>query len=217
MTQVVLPKLSQTGKNEWADVEDNDVALREVVNSELANDNIEAGAGIVDTKLASPNNSTYKTLLSSQQSLRTDLVAGTYILARAAGEAPLSGASLGATPVPFVYFDDADYDVAGLTQKLRIFAAVAANATQPTITFTFGLYPISFGGGADALTMTLGTVVTGSTAAIASPPASNYTGKAGSDFAVPADGAYALGVVTSGTLTNNSACLLSAHLQTRNV
>ena len=33
MSKVNLPKTNQTGKNEWADVEDNDVALREGINS----------------------------------------------------------------------------------------------------------------------------------------------------------------------------------------
>lgn len=53
MTNVVLPKLNQTGANEWADVQDNDEALKKVINGELDNGNLKAGAGIVGTKLAS--------------------------------------------------------------------------------------------------------------------------------------------------------------------
>jgi hypothetical protein len=44
--------LNQTGPNEWADVEGNDVAIREVVNGELDNENIRAGANIAGSKLA---------------------------------------------------------------------------------------------------------------------------------------------------------------------
>ncbi len=52
MTQIVLPKLNQTGVNEWADVQDNDEAIKKVVNGELDNGNIAAGAGIALSKLA---------------------------------------------------------------------------------------------------------------------------------------------------------------------
>lgn len=52
MTNVVLPKLSQTGTNEWEDVEANDRALRDVINGELDNGNLKPAAGIVASKLA---------------------------------------------------------------------------------------------------------------------------------------------------------------------
>ena len=51
MTDVVLPHLNQTGTNEWSDVEDNDKAIRDVVNGELDNDNLAAGADIALSKL----------------------------------------------------------------------------------------------------------------------------------------------------------------------
>lgn len=54
MTNIVLPKLNQTGANEWADVQDNDEAIKKVVNGELDNENLKAGAGITDTKFAKP-------------------------------------------------------------------------------------------------------------------------------------------------------------------
>lgn len=50
--QITLPKLNQSGANEWADVEDNDKAIRDVVNGELEDDNIAAGANIALSKLA---------------------------------------------------------------------------------------------------------------------------------------------------------------------
>lgn len=52
MTSIVLPKLSQTGANEWADVEDNDVAVRDVVNGKLDNGNLSGTAGITRANLA---------------------------------------------------------------------------------------------------------------------------------------------------------------------
>lgn len=52
MTKATLPRVNQTGTNEWSDVEANDNALAEVVNGQLDNENIKAGAGITREKLA---------------------------------------------------------------------------------------------------------------------------------------------------------------------
>lgn len=174
---------------------------------------------IADTGMESPNNSAYRVLLFGQQPIRTLQAAGTYFLGNegtlvaSGGEISTSVGEVKAVP-PFFYFDDADYTVASKTQKLRIRAQVAANATKPTIKFTFGLYPVSAAGGAGILTMTLGTVVSGSTVEINEPAASTVTSGTGSDFTIPSDGAYCLGVVTSGTMTTNSSALMSAQLQT---
>lgn len=164
---------------------------------------------------------TYRTLLSSSQTLRIDIGAFTYLVANTSGVPVVSGENISTAgeakgfAVPYFYFDDADYLVSGLTQKLRIRAQMMVNATKPTIKFTVGLYPITVAGAADVLSVTLGTVVSGSTVEINEPAASTITSGTGSDFTIPSDGAYMLGVVTSGTLTNNSAVYLSAQLQTR--
>ncbi|MGH2939561.1 MAG: phage tail protein [Solirubrobacterales bacterium] len=44
MTHISLPKVNQTGANEWADVQDNDEAIAKVVNGELDSENIIDGA-----------------------------------------------------------------------------------------------------------------------------------------------------------------------------
>lgn len=53
MGTVTLPKLNQTGGNEWADVEDNDRALRDEINGNLDNTNLKSSAAIAHSKLAS--------------------------------------------------------------------------------------------------------------------------------------------------------------------
>jgi hypothetical protein len=231
MTQIVLPKLSQTGTNEWADVEDNDKAIRDVVNGGLDNNNLSgsaaitganiASATVADSNLASPNNSVYRVLLQSTAGVSNDATAATYIMTGDIGKyasgATLAFAANEILAPPMVYFDDADYTVAGKTQKLRIRAHVLTNATAPAITFTVGLYPVTCAGSADSFTFTLGTLVTGSGAAVASPSSSSVTTTAGTDFTIPADGGYALGVVTSGTIANNAAAVVYATLQTRHV
>jgi hypothetical protein len=53
MTKVTLPKLNQTGKNEWNDVQSNDEAIATVVNGELDHTNLSANSEITGAQLAS--------------------------------------------------------------------------------------------------------------------------------------------------------------------
>lgn len=114
---------------------------------------------------------------------------------------------------PLIYFDDADFAVASKTQKLRIRAQIAVNGTQPNVTFTVGLYPVTAAGGADALTLTLGTVVGGSTVAFSAPSANTISQSTSSNFTTPSDGAYALGVSLSAQVTANCRALVYGYLQ----
>src|SRR5688500_7100403 len=129
--------------------------------------------------------SAYRTLLGVGGPTDPDLAAGTYGI----GVNTLFATGANATPVA-VYLAAADFSLTNRTTKLRLRAQVSTNATAPAITFTFGLYPVTFAGGTDLLTATLGTVVTGSTVAIASPAASSTTQGNSGDFAFPSDGQY---------------------------
>lgn len=188
-----------------------------------------ADANVTDAKLASPNNSVYKMLLDGVVPIKDNEAAGTYqfnyedttggVFNVASGET--IGLALSTSYPVFgrmIYFDDADFTVGGLTQKLRLRALLATNATSlGTQTVTAGLYPVTVAGTTDNLLFTLGTVVSGSTATFVNPSASTITPAVSGDFTIPADGAYALGFTLSASMANNSAALLSAQLQTRNV
>lgn len=178
----------------------------------ISDDNFSASAGMYTA---------YRTILRAQGYVGRDSAAGTYPL-----QTSHTNEEMAASPVtvfaptasqvrwvPSLYIDDADYTISGRTPKLRLRAQVSTNATQPTITFTVGLYPVTFAGGADSLTLTAGTVVSGSTVAIVSPAASSTTQGNSGDFSLPGDGQYCLAVVTSGQLTNNNASLIGAQLQ----
>lgn len=164
----------------------------------------------------------YIPILQATQFFGEDRSAGTYLLGYTP-EAPANsvGNSLitaSKSQMPFIYFDDADYSASEVTQKLRIRAYIACNKVTAAIKFTFGLYPMTINEGSnDQLAINAGAVVGGSTVEISEPVAKTFTTAVGSDFTVPADGAYALGCVTSGTLTNNSLLFLAAQLQTRSV
>lgn len=169
----------------------------------------------------------WRTIQAESMLAAEDLPANTYILPATADGVNwvqmLSGASENpaATPPPslppLIYLDDADYPAGSRAIKLRVRATVSPNATPPGITFTLGLYPVAYAGVADRLAVTLGTVVTGSTAVLASPGASATTKADSSEFTIPADGPYLLGAVTSAQLANNSVAHVTARLQVHQV
>lgn len=111
-----------------------------------------------------------------------------------------------------LYIAAADWAIPGRTPLLRIRGVVAANATDDTITHTFGLYPVTWSGGSNLLIPTMGVVVPGSTAAVDSG-VNGVTKADSTDFAVPADGFYALGVVFSGTQAANASATLYIALE----
>jgi len=118
-----------------------------------------------------------------------------------------------------MYLNPTDYPtVNGVTTKLRISATISTNNTAPGCSFTFGLYPITRNGGGPAtITWTIGTVISGSQPAQFVTPALNtLTNKQGTDFAIPAAGMYAIGVITSATTAVNSYTNMNAILQYRN-
>lgn len=226
-----LPEKGEARSASDAKVREGLSKTKEVVNGNIDNTNLKASAGIADTKLASPSNAVYRPILSANGALSLDMSANTFFLGtwvqttgnmqRLQGEGLVLTYAFGASAESMLpdttYLDAADYTVAGKTTKLRVRAQVNPNATKPAIKFTFGLYPLTITGIADALQGTLGTVISGSTVAINEPAASTLVQGNSGDFEVPATGTYMLGVVTSGTLTNNSAVFCSAQLQMRHV
>jgi hypothetical protein len=238
VTKVVLPRLNQTGANEWADVQTNDEAITQVVNGELTSENLSGAAGITDANLASPNNSAYRTILQAKSNLNENAGASTnkFMLGSVSGLGPgASGVNGGAMrsgfgmspwgetvgllslPPDVIYFAAADYAISSKTSKLRVSGMILPNATAPGINFTFGMYPLTSAGAEKELALTLGTVVPGSTAAVTTPSASTPKREVSGDFTIPADGFYALGVVISSTMAAKSFALASAHLQVRAV
>lgn len=113
----------------------------------------------------------------------------------------------------------ADWTVTGLTTKLRLRALTLTGDTAPGITLTYGLYPISSmaSSGPSSTLITVGTVVSGSTVARATPAAnSNFTDTT-SDFTLPADGVYVPGVLLSGATAASSLVACVWQLQVRHV
>jgi hypothetical protein len=188
------------------------------VGTAAAGDNTTSAASTAYAMAAAPNSS-YRTILDCTGSHTAAKVAGTYAMGQ--GD-PLAVSGTGTLyPINIISIKAADYPtVNGLAPKLRIRGQIAVNDVAPTGNFTFGLYPVTrpaTSGGAALCIYTLGTVVTGSNGAtVSAPAADSHSDLVGSDFALPADGLYCIGVVTTATVATSSHLHLSATLQLRN-
>lgn len=153
---------------------------------------------------------------------------GSHIAARVAGTyfIPM-GNALGITGTGTLYapaiirIDSADYPtIDSLAPKFRIKWSLMVNDVAPTGNFTIGLYPITrpaTSGGAGLDIYTMGTVVSGSNGSVfTAPAADSMNNGVSSDFALPADGYYVLGVVTTATVAASSHLHINAQLQVHN-
>jgi hypothetical protein len=175
------------------------------------------------TNLAATVDQYYKTI-REERAISQTTPAATYVFApgvqdanSVARQGALTAVGANNAGLGVFYLDPAHYPTASpRTNKIRIAVSVMVNATAPAITYTYGLYPVTaVAGGAQAVTVTLGTVVAGSTVAIASPGASSTNHGESTDIAFPSAGYYALGVVLSGIESGITCVAHRVALQTR--
>lgn len=156
----------------------------------------------------------YKTLMMGASPLTAAAAAATvyFFGSQSVNLSSLAVGNAAANGVAIRGLTAADYAVAGLTTKLNVEVTVATNSSLPAVTITAGLYPITV----STNNYTFGTVLAGSTVAVATPGASIFTTPANSgDFTFPANGAYGLGVIVSGT--PGGSFVVHASLRVRNV
>jgi hypothetical protein len=159
------------------------------------------------------DNVKYKTILSSTGSHIATKVAGTYGMG--VGN-PLAVSGTGILyPLDVIYIVSTDFTTGA---QFRISAQVMVNDVAPTGNYTFGLYPITrpgTSGGAGLNIYTLGTVVSGSTVLFTTPAADSMNQGTSSDFTIPADAYYVIGVITTATVATSSLLHMIAKLQVR--
>ena len=216
-TQLLLSDGTLSTKATGAEVDTGTDDLKFITSKALL-DSTYAKEAYADTYLA-----TYKILYYGAGSHIAGRTANTYIFPPAGGVMVVSGVGT-LYPQQVFYLRNADYPtVNGKATKLRIVGSVHCNDVAPNataITFTFGLHPITrpaTSGGAGLVIYTAGTVVTGSNGAVVTTPAADSsTNAVGSDFAIPADGWYALCCVTSATIATSAHTHITCELQIRN-
>ena len=190
-----------------------DVALGNVDNT------ADSAKPVSTAQAAAIPNASYRTLLDSTGSHIAARVAGTYGLPQ--------GQPLAITGVGTLYalntiaINSTDYPtVNGLAPKLRIRCSINCNNVAPFVgTWTVGLHPVTrpaLSGGAGLCIYTIEAAVAGSTVVLTNAAADSANLLAGADFALPANGQYVIGVVTSATMAASSHAHLSASLQMRN-
>lgn len=141
--------------------------------------------------------------------------AGTYVLLEGVAPVLATAATAG---LSVFHVDPADYAAGSRVTTGKVKLTLLTNAAAPGITFTAGLYPVTASAGGNGVnSITLGAVVTSSTAAIATPALSTLSNAVSADFTVPAAGYYALGVVTSGSTAANSTVALHASYRVKQV
>jgi hypothetical protein len=164
-------------------------------------------------------NASYRTILDCTASHTAARVVGTYWLGQ--GQ-PAGITGTGTLYAPnLIYIAAADFPTLnGVAPKLRIRAQLYTNDVAPTGNYTLGLYPVTrpgTSGGAGVCIFTMGAVVSGSNGAVFTTPAADGLHQAvGADFALPADGHYAIGFVSTANVAANAHVQISASLQMRN-
>ena len=153
-------------------------------------------------------------------SYRFDAVAAaTYVLLGNGGDSGTgiaAGAALAGNAA--LYLDPAIYAAGTRTTYYNIRCNAVTNATASAVNFTVGLYPVTASAGAAAtVSVTLGTLVAGSTTAFNTPGAGALLNGASGDFAAPAAANFALAVVVSGAMAANSSVMVRARLFSRQV
>jgi hypothetical protein len=168
--------------------------------------------------ITSVPNASYRTLMDSSGSHIAARTNSTYGLGHGDPAAITGVGTL--YPLNTIYIDDADYPTLnGVAPKLRIRAQIYVNDVAPTGNYTVGLHPVTrpgTSGSAGVLIYTIGAAVSGSTAVVNTPAVDSSNMLVGSDFAVPADGHYILGFVSTATVATSSHLHISATLQMRN-
>lgn len=191
------------------------VGLGNADNTSDANKPISSAVAAVLVQLAA----TYRTVLQAAGSHIAARVAGTYGLGLGDPAAITGVGTL--YPLAIIRIDAADFPTIGVSPpKFRIKWSLAVNDVAPTGNFTFGLHPVTrpaTSGGAGLAIFTIGAAVVGSTSAVNAPAVDSMNTGASADFALPSDGYYVIGVVTTATVAASSHLHLSAQLQARNV
>lgn len=189
---LVQPVVGQPDTTEDVKIQNNFTTIQNVING-----------NIDDSNLKSPNSGVRRLLLQASTTA--------------------SGVGPGTLPIsdfPPAWLGDSgissqpqDFQVAGKTAYGRIRAGVIPNSINPSVTLTFGLYPVTASGGASGtINYTFGTAVSGSTFNLTPTNASFVSGES-TQFTLPTNAQfYMLGVVYSTTIAAGAVISITSQL-----
>lgn len=189
-------------------------------NGNIDNANIKASAGIVDSKLASPNNSVWRTILTYGMQISSSVGAGVYNFPAEDHLTwyPSATPSAGGSPIVLWNVNSADYAVAGKTTYIRTRAVYASNATALGQTITTSWSTFTVAGTFNVVPRITYTIGSGGGAlSIPSPAASSITTATLADTALPSNGTYAFYVSLGGAVPSDHLGHLKVLVEMRNV
>ena len=172
-------------------------------------------AAVTDAKLASPNNSAYRTIYATTGHVSTGGISGLidpevrFLAENAGGGAHLEPIGTFAAPHG-VFLVPGDYAVAGLAAKLRLrwqLMGFSITVVEPPVVVTAGLW---FVPGFSPLTGSTSTITFNSTS-----PAGTFNSTGSADFTMPEEGFYVVGVKSN--VGSVKGCTFSWQLLARNV
>lgn len=172
-----------------------------------------ANETITDAKLASPNNSVYRTITREGLHNYQETSNVTKYFIHDGALVVAATVKIGEA-VNMLYYSSEDYAVAGKTTKLRLRGQMFIGGTAPAQTLTISMYPVT---AVAAGLFTIGAAVAGSGVAFVAPGANTNNQANSGDFTPPANGYYIFGVSTSGATAAGSLVDAAFQLQVRNV
>lgn len=157
-----------------------------------------------------------KVLKDASTRLDAPTSGGPYLLG--GGSTGAGVAAAGATAgLSVFYLDPADFKESEVNERLvkyKLLSTLLTNATAPTITFTVGLYPVTAAAGSEqVVSITLGSVVAGSTCVFTTPAHESLTVVRSTVFTAPSAGFFALACAVSGSAAAKSSAAIRATLQ----
>lgn len=167
---------------------------------------------ISDTDLLSPNNGTYKHLLTSVGTFSGGITAGDYCFGINGGPCASGGVT---GPIP-LWFSGATnrWAVANKTAQGVVRMSVVTNSVAPAVNLTGWLYHNTAVSGTGNLNFTFAQVAGSSTTTLTTPSAANGFGVESSPFTLPtiASSNYSVGVNLSGTVATNAVFYVTCQL-----
>lgn len=176
---------------------------------------VSATSPITDLKLASANNSVYRTI-SRVNGTATSANVGTSPFF--VGTPLIPSATSTTLPIDMFYLAIADYTVLNKSPRLQVLLVILTNTTVPGVNITAGLNlvtPASAQATSNNIAYTASSQIANSTALIPAPAQNTLSEQASIDFAFPADGFYALTINMGGTPGVGSVTAICAQLRIR--
>jgi hypothetical protein len=194
---------------------DGAVTTAKIGDLQVTNAKLAAGSTVQAGNIDPAVLNSYRTVIN--RGYRFDAVGGgAYLLSASGGDGGTGIVPTNAAAGNHAfYLNPADYAIPTKTTYYRIRASALTNAVAPGNSYSVNLYSVTpAGGGAGAVTLTLGTAA--GTYSFPTLTATSSANGVSADFAAPAAGFYVLSIGVGGNGAASSSVAINATLQVRN-